>query len=54
MVLVSDDEVILEKEYIDQKSYEQENAFVKLENDPPGYAGSGGSFANTASTNFRN
>lgn len=34
MVLVSDDEVILEKEYIDQKSYEQENAFVKLENDP--------------------
>lgn len=34
VVLVSDDEVILEKEYIDQKSYEQENAFVKLENDP--------------------
>ena len=33
VVLVSDDEVILEKEYIDQKSYEQENAFVKLEND---------------------
>ena len=34
VVLVSDDEMILEKEYIDQKSYEQENAFVKLENDP--------------------
>lgn len=34
VVLVSDDEVILEKEYIDQRSYEQENAFVKLENDP--------------------
>ena len=34
VVLVSDDEVILEKEYIDQKSYEQENAFAKLEYDP--------------------
>ena len=34
VVLVSDDEVILENEYSDQKIYEQENAFVKLENDP--------------------
>lgn len=34
VLLVSDDFVISEQEYISQKSKEQKNAFVKLENDP--------------------
>ncbi len=34
IVLISDDFVIPEHEYINQKSIEQKNAFVKLENDP--------------------
>jgi lipopolysaccharide/colanic/teichoic acid biosynthesis glycosyltransferase len=34
VILVSDDYVIPEKEYIAQKSIEKENSFVKLENDP--------------------
>lgn len=34
VMLVSDDLIIPEQEYIDKKNYEQENAFVKLENDP--------------------
>ena len=34
IVLISDDFVISEEAYINKKSHEQENAFVKLENDP--------------------
>ncbi len=34
IVLISDDFVISEHDYISQKSIEQKNAFVKLENDP--------------------
>lgn len=34
IVLISDDFVISEQDYITQKSQEQKNAFVKLENDP--------------------
>ncbi len=34
IVLVSDDFVISEKEYIHQRSNDQKNSFVKLENDP--------------------
>ncbi|WP_321519217.1 sugar transferase [uncultured Bacteroides sp.] len=34
VILISDDYVIPEKEYIAQKSIEKENSFVKLENDP--------------------
>ena len=33
-VLISDDFVISEHEYMMQRSYEQKNAFIKLENDP--------------------
>lgn len=34
IVLISDDFVISEEAYINKRSHEQENAFVKLENDP--------------------
>lgn len=34
IILISDDFVISEQEYISQRSQEQKNAFVKLENDP--------------------
>lgn len=34
VILVSDDYIISEKEYINQKSIEKKNSFVKLENDP--------------------
>lgn len=34
IILISDDFVITEQEYINQRSQEQKNAFVKLENDP--------------------
>ncbi|MFV0546454.1 MAG: sugar transferase [Bacteroides sp.] len=34
VILISDDFVISEQEYISQKSQEKKNAFVKLENDP--------------------
>ena len=34
IVLISDDFVISEEPYINKRSHEQENAFVKLENDP--------------------
>lgn len=34
VVLISDDYVISEHDYINQRSLEQKNAFVKLENDP--------------------
>lgn len=34
VILISDDFVIPEKKYIDKRSNEQKNAFVKLENDP--------------------
>lgn len=34
VILISDDYLIPEKEYIAQKSIEKENSFVKLENDP--------------------
>ena len=34
IVLISDDFVITEEAYINKRSHEQENAFVKLENDP--------------------